>query len=47
MSFNEEMKKEIAKSQSVTGKALEQAIERILENPKIFVFGEFLALPNF
>jgi len=41
------MRKEIAKSQTATGKALEEAIVRILENPKIFVFGEFLCLPNF
>lgn len=47
MSFNEEMRKELAKSKTATGKALEEAMVRILENPKIFVFGEFLCLSNF
>ena len=29
-----------------TGRALEDVIERVLSQPEIFVFGEFIDLPN-
>jgi len=29
-----------------TGRALEDIIERVLSQPEIFVFGEFIDLPN-
>jgi len=47
MSFNQEMANFITISKTQTGKALETCITQILENPKIFVFGEFLQLTNY
>ena len=29
-----------------SGRALEEIIDRVLSQPEIFVFGEFLELPN-
>ena len=43
---NEKIEAMLIMAKNQTGRALEDIIDRVLTQPQIFVFGEFIDLPN-
>ena len=43
---NEKIEALLIMAKDKTGRALEEIIDRVLSQPEIFVFGEFIELPN-
>ena len=44
--MNDKIEAMIIMAKGKTGRALEDVIDRILSQPEIFVFGEFIEMPN-
>ena len=44
--MNDKIEAMIIMAKGKTGRALEDVIDRVLSQPEIFVFGEFIEMPN-